>query len=61
MEAVSSCYRSAPIGFLEQPDFLNAVFRVATLLSPVRLLHCLQSIELRAASALDSEKRAAAD
>ena len=45
MEAVSSCYRSAPIGFLEQPDFLNAVVRVATLLSPVRLLHCLQFIE----------------
>ena len=47
MEAVSSCYRSAPIGFLEQPDFLNAVVRVATLLSPVRLLHCLQFIEFK--------------
>ena len=47
MEAVSSCYRSAPIGFLEQPDFLNAVVRVTTLLSPVGLLHCLQFIEFK--------------
>ncbi len=47
IEAVSSCYRSAPIGFLEQPDFLNAVVRVTTLLSPVRLLHSLQFIEFK--------------
>mgnify|MGYP006088151071 FL=1 len=47
IEAVSSCYRSAPVGFLEQPDFLNAVVRITTLLSPVRLLDCLQFIEFK--------------
>ena len=47
IEAVSSCYRSAPVGFLEQPDFLNAVVRITTLLSPVRLLGCLQFIEFK--------------
>jgi 2-amino-4-hydroxy-6-hydroxymethyldihydropteridine diphosphokinase len=32
--ACSSFYRSAPIGFLDQPDFVNAVAKVETMLTP---------------------------
>ena len=46
LEAVSSAWRSAPIG-CEGPDFLNAVARVATALPPLTLLAALQVIELR--------------
>lgn len=43
--AASSLYRSAPIGFLEQPDFVNAVAKVATHLTPQALLVALLAIE----------------
>jgi para-aminobenzoate synthetase/4-amino-4-deoxychorismate lyase len=43
--ARSSLYRSAPIGYAEQPDFLNAVVTVATRLSPRELLAALFAIE----------------
>jgi 2-amino-4-hydroxy-6-hydroxymethyldihydropteridine diphosphokinase len=43
--AVSPCYRTAPWGVTDQPDFLNAVARLATRLEPLALLHRLQSIE----------------
>lgn len=43
--AVSPCYRTAPWGVTDQPDFLNAVARLATRLEPLELLHRLQSIE----------------
>ncbi len=43
--AQSSFYRSAPIGFLEQPDFVNAVAQVATSLTPRALLQALLHIE----------------
>lgn len=36
--AVSSIYKTPPIGPVEQPDFLNAVFAVDTSLSPEALL-----------------------
>lgn len=46
LEAVSSAWRSAPVG-CEGPDYLNAVARVATTLPPLTLLSALQAIELR--------------
>jgi 2-amino-4-hydroxy-6-hydroxymethyldihydropteridine diphosphokinase len=43
----SSLYRSAPMGFAEQPDFVNAVAQLETGISADRLLSELQEIELR--------------
>jgi 2-amino-4-hydroxy-6-hydroxymethyldihydropteridine diphosphokinase len=42
---VSSLYASAPVGYADQPRFLNAVLRVATRLAPAALLAALQAIE----------------
>ncbi len=41
----SSLYRSAPMGPQDQPDYINAVMAIATDLSPMALLRCLQGIE----------------
>ena len=41
----SSLYRSAPIGPEGQPDYINAVARLKTRLSPLQLLDALQTIE----------------
>lgn len=41
----SSLYRSAPVGYLEQPDFINAVVQVATELSARALLEALLALE----------------
>lgn len=43
--ARSSLYRSAPIDFLQQPDFINAVARLETELSPRALLDALLGLE----------------
>lgn len=43
--AQSSLYRTAPAGFLDQPDFVNAVVRLETRLSPRALLEALFEIE----------------
>jgi 2-amino-4-hydroxy-6-hydroxymethyldihydropteridine diphosphokinase len=45
--ARSSLYRSAPIGLLDQPDFVNAVTKIATGLTPQALLQALLHIEHR--------------
>ncbi|HZP87654.1 MAG TPA: 2-amino-4-hydroxy-6-hydroxymethyldihydropteridine diphosphokinase [Burkholderiales bacterium] len=45
--ARSSLYRSAPIGKLDQPDFINAVVQLETELSPAQLLAQLLAIEAR--------------
>lgn len=42
----SSLYRSAPVGYLDQPDFINAVAQVETGLSPRALLDALLALEL---------------
>ncbi len=42
----SRLYGSAPLGGLEQPDYVNAVACLATNLEPVQLLRALQAIEL---------------
>jgi len=41
----SSLYLTEPLGFREQPDFINAVAEVRTLLSPRDLLRGLKKIE----------------
>ena len=43
--AQSSLYRSAPVGYLEQPDFINAVARIETGLAPRELLDTLLELE----------------
>lgn len=43
----SSLYRSAPVGKLDQPDFINAVACIETMLTPHDLLDALLEIELR--------------
>ena len=45
MLARSSLYRSAPVGYLEQPDFINAVAQLETALSPRALLDALLGLE----------------
>ena len=41
----SSCYSSPPLGYKDQPDFINAVVLIETELSPRELLSELQMIE----------------
>jgi 2-amino-4-hydroxy-6-hydroxymethyldihydropteridine diphosphokinase len=41
----SSLYRTAPVGYDNQPDFINAVIEIKTNLSPLELLHHLFEIE----------------
>lgn len=41
----SSLYRSAPVGFLQQPDFINAVVQVDTGLEPHELLDAMLALE----------------
>ena len=45
--ARSSLYRTPPVGYLEQPDFINAVASVHTTLKPQALLAALLTIEDR--------------
>jgi 2-amino-4-hydroxy-6-hydroxymethyldihydropteridine diphosphokinase len=45
IEAVSSVYRTAPIGPVVQPDFHNLAVRLRTDLSPLFLLERCQSVE----------------
>ena len=44
----SSFYRTAPLGYEQQGDFLNAVCEIETSLSPGDLLNRLQTIETKA-------------
>ncbi len=41
----SSLYRSAPVGYVDQPDFINAVLKLETSLSPRDLLDVLLALE----------------
>jgi 2-amino-4-hydroxy-6-hydroxymethyldihydropteridine diphosphokinase len=47
LTARSSLYRTAPVGKLDQPDFVNAVALLATALSPRELLKELLALEAR--------------
>lgn len=44
---VSSLYRSEPVGYLQQPPFVNAVVELSTVLSARALLDVLLGIEAR--------------
>lgn len=41
----SSLYRSAPVGYADQPDFINAVAMIETTMEPHALLDALLAIE----------------
>ncbi|HWA39770.1 MAG TPA: 2-amino-4-hydroxy-6-hydroxymethyldihydropteridine diphosphokinase [Burkholderiales bacterium] len=43
----SSLYRTKPVGYADQPDFINAVAQIETGLAAERLLDELQAIEAR--------------
>jgi 2-amino-4-hydroxy-6-hydroxymethyldihydropteridine diphosphokinase len=43
--ARSSLYRSAPVGYADQPDFINAVAMIETALTPHALLDAVLNIE----------------
>ena len=45
VDAVSSFYETAPVGMVDQPDFLNAVVALRTALTPQELMTALLSIE----------------
>jgi len=45
LEAVSSFYRTAPIGITDQPDFINSVARLRTTYQPEALLEKLLAVE----------------
>ncbi len=45
IEAVSSIYRSEPVGFADQPDFYNIVCRGSSPLSPPDLLARVMTVE----------------
>lgn len=42
---LSSLYQTKPVGYLDQPDFINAVAKIKTTYTPFELLHQLQAIE----------------
>lgn len=45
VEEVSSCFETEPVGYVDQPDFLNLVCRMTSELSPHELLRALKSLE----------------
>ncbi|MCG7488833.1 2-amino-4-hydroxy-6-hydroxymethyldihydropteridine diphosphokinase [Vibrio sp. Of14-4] len=47
-ELISSSllYTSTPMGPQDQPDYINAVVKIQTQLTPIQLLDCTQAIEL---------------
>jgi 2-amino-4-hydroxy-6-hydroxymethyldihydropteridine diphosphokinase len=45
IEAISSVYETDPVGYLDQPRFLNAVLKLSTALPPEALLDRLLEIE----------------
>jgi 2-amino-4-hydroxy-6-hydroxymethyldihydropteridine diphosphokinase len=47
LDEVSSVYETEPVGYKEQPLFLNLVCRITTNLPPEELLHLVKDIETR--------------
>jgi 2-amino-4-hydroxy-6-hydroxymethyldihydropteridine diphosphokinase len=45
VENVSSCFETEPVGFLDQPWFLNSAIELETQFKPFQLLHYCQGIE----------------
>jgi 2-amino-4-hydroxy-6-hydroxymethyldihydropteridine diphosphokinase len=46
VSAISSFYDTAPVGYTDQPNFLNAALLLETRLAPLYLLRALLAIEL---------------
>jgi 2-amino-4-hydroxy-6-hydroxymethyldihydropteridine diphosphokinase len=46
IQTISSIYETEPVGYLEQPRFLNMVCMGETELTPQKLLHAIKRIEL---------------
>jgi 2-amino-4-hydroxy-6-hydroxymethyldihydropteridine diphosphokinase len=46
LRARSSLYRTTPVGYADQPDFINAVAAIETTLAPRALLNALLALEL---------------
>jgi len=44
----SSLYETSPVGFLDQPNFINSVIKIETHFTPHVLLEELQKIEIKA-------------
>ena len=44
----SSLYKTAPVGYTDQPDFINAVAEISTELNPLTLLTAILNIEHQA-------------
>jgi 2-amino-4-hydroxy-6-hydroxymethyldihydropteridine diphosphokinase len=42
---VSSLYQTAPVGYTDQPDFINAAAEIRTVFSPRQLLRLLKQVE----------------
>lgn len=55
--AISSLYNTKPVGYLDQPDFVNAVVKVSTILSPEDLLNMLLKIEKKQGRVRDKKIR----
>jgi len=47
LDQVSSIYETEPVGYKEQPLFLNLVCRISTNLPPEELLHLAKDVETR--------------
>jgi 2-amino-4-hydroxy-6-hydroxymethyldihydropteridine diphosphokinase len=47
IEQVSSCYETTPMGYRDQPDFINIACAASTALSPQELLHFVKRVEQR--------------
>jgi 2-amino-4-hydroxy-6-hydroxymethyldihydropteridine diphosphokinase len=47
LRCCSSLHRTAPVGYADQPDFINAVAELRTALAPLRLLEALRAIEAK--------------
>jgi 2-amino-4-hydroxy-6-hydroxymethyldihydropteridine diphosphokinase len=47
LEKISSIYETEPVGYEEQPLFLNLVCRIATDVLPAELLHLAKDIETK--------------
>lgn len=45
IQQMSSIYETAPVGFIDQPSFLNCCIYVKTTTSPNEMLHVCQEIE----------------
>lgn len=56
LHSCSSLYRSAPVGLINQPDFINAVCHLRTGLAPEEVLQQLQQIEHDAGRRRDGER-----